>query len=155
MASQITNIYNALDAVTITVGSVTPTSYDLDELPESIHTAQLPCRLLLPVGNDNAGEGRDGEFIAIGTGITINWTIKDLLLWQVSEQGRGLSEFAPKLVEYCGKYADAMRSFKCPYANSALESFSMMPGMYEYPAGSGNWYAGVMCYLQIKEVISG
>lgn len=155
MASQIINIYNALDAVSVTVKGKTPKVYDLEELPESIHTAQLPCRLLLPVGNDNAGEGRDGEFIAIGTGITVNWTVKDLMLWKPSEQGRGLSDFAPVLVEYCGLYADAMRSFKCPYANSALESFSMMPGMYEYPVGSGNWYAGVMCYLQIKEVISG
>ena len=50
---------------------------------------------------------------------------------------------------------DQLRGTLAPTHQSALESFSMMPGMYEYPVGSGNWYAGVMCYLQIKEHISG
>jgi len=153
--SIITNIYAALAAKTITTTSgVTPTVYDLDELPENITTAHLPCRLLLPVGGYPA-EGRDAEFIAIGTGVTINWQITDLMLWQASEQGIGLREFAPELVDYCGKYLDSMRTFKCPYTNSALESFSVMPGEFEWPRGSGRYYAGVICQLNIKEVASG
>lgn len=153
--SVITNIYDALEAVTVTTTSgVTPTVYGLDELPESITTAHLPCRLLLPVGSYPA-EGRDGEFIAIGTGVTITWQITDLMLWQASEQGLGLREFAPELVDYCGEYMDAMRAFKCPYANSALEGFSMTPGEFEWPRGSGRFYAGVICQLNVKEVASG
>lgn len=153
--SVITNIYAALDAKSVsTTSGKTPTVYDLGELPESITTAQLPCRLLLPVGTV-PGEGREGEFIAIGTGMTIVWQITDLMLWQASEQGLGLREFAPELVDYCGKYLDAMRTFKCPYQNSALERVSMIPGEYEWPRGSGRFYAGVLCQLTIREVVSG
>jgi hypothetical protein len=153
--SIITNIYNALDAKTVTTTSgVTPTIYNLDELPESITTAHLPCRLLLPVGN-NPTEALEGQFIAIGTTVTVNWQVSDLMLWQASEQGIGLREFAPELVDYCGKYVDMCRSFKCPYPNSVLEGFTVTPGEYEWPRGSGRFYAGVLAQLVVKEVLNG
>jgi hypothetical protein len=153
--SIITNIYDALEAVTVTTASgKTPTVYNLDELPESITTAHLPCRLLLPVGG-NPSEALEGQFIAICTTVTVNWQISELMLWQASEQGLGLREFAPELVDYCGKYVDAMRNFKCPYTNSVLEGFSVTPGEYEWPRGSGRSFAGVLAQLNIKEVLSG
>lgn len=153
--SEINDIYDALEAITVTTtGGKSPTVYNLDELPKSIDTARLPCRLLLPVGN-NPGEGRDASFIAIGSAMTINWQITDLMLWQATGQGIGLPEFAPELVDYCGKYLDAMRTFKCPSSNSALESVNMTPGIYEWPMASGKYYSGVLCQLNIKEVASG
>jgi len=153
--SIVTNIYDALAASDVTTTSgKTPTVYNLDELPESITTAHLPCRLLLPIGG-NPNEALEGQFIAIGTTVTVNWQVSDLMLWQASEQGLGLREFAPELVDYCGKYVDAMRSFKCPYQNSVLEGFSVTPGEYEWPRGSGRFYAGVLAQLSIKEVLSG
>ena len=153
--SVIRNVYNALAAVTVTTtGGITPTAYDLDELLENVNTAQLPCRLLLPLG-DNPGEGREGQFIAIGTTMSITWQVNEIMLWKASEQGLGLREFAPELVDYCGKYLDAMRAFKCPYANTSLQSVNMIPGEYEWPRGSGRYFAGVVCNLSIKEVLSG
>lgn len=153
--SIISNIYDALAAKEVTTtSSKTPEVYNLDELPESLTTAHLPCRLLLPIGG-NPTEAREGQFIAIGTAVTVNWQVSDLMLWQASEQGLGLREFAPELVDYCGKYVDAMRTFKCPYTNSVLEGFSVTPGEYEWPRGSGRFYAGVLAQLNIKEVLSG
>jgi len=153
--SAINAIYSALELKTVTTTSgITPKIYGLAELPESITTAHLPCRLLLPVGG-NPTEGRDVQFIAIGTGVTAMWQVTDLMLWQASEQGSGLREFAPELVDYCGKYLDMVRTFKCPATNTALDSASMLPGMYEWPVGSGRQFAGVMCQLTIREVASG
>lgn len=153
--SHISDIYAALQALSVTMSDGTiPRAYGLAELPESINTAQLPCRLLLPVGNE-PGEGREGSFIAIGTGMTIVWQVSDLMLWQASEQGLGLREFAPKIVEYAGKYLDAMRGFKCPYQDSSLDGVTIVPGEYEWPRGSGHFFSGVSCQLQIKEVVSG
>ena len=78
--SVILNVYSALKAKTVTTTSeITPVVYDLDELPESITSAHLPCRLLLPLG-DNPGEGREGMFIAIGTTMVIVWRVNDLIL---------------------------------------------------------------------------
>jgi len=154
--SEIIDIYTALEAIAVTsVDGDSITVYGLDELKNSIATAHLPCRLLLPVGDDTRGEGRDGAFIAIGTGMAIDWMVNDLMLWEATSQNVGLREFAPELVSYCGKYLDAMRSFKCPTSNSALSGVYMMPGIYEWPMGSGNYYSGVLCQLTIHEVLSG
>lgn len=153
--SVITNIYAALKAKTVTTtGGATPTVYSLAELPESIVTAHLPCRLLLPLGG-NPTEAREGSFIAIGNSVVVTWQVSDLMLWQASEQGIGLREFAPILVDYCGKYIDMLRTFKCPYQNSNLEGFTVTPGEYEWPRGSGKYYAGVLAQLVIKESLSG
>lgn len=152
--SVILNIYGALSDVGVTVGGQTPVVYNLDALPESVTTAHLPCRLLLPLG-DNPGEGREAQHIAIGTGMTVVWQIADLMLWQASEQGLGLREFAPVLVDYCGKYLDAMRMFRCPYMDSSLENVTVTPSEFEWPSGSGRYYAGVLCLLQIREALNG
>jgi hypothetical protein len=153
--SQITSIYDALEAITVTTTSgSTPMVYNLSDLPKNADTARLPARLLLPVGN-NPGEGREGSFIAIGATMTITWQISDLMLWQATEQGRGLPEFAPELVDYCGEYMDAMRTFKCPTSNSALERVTVTPGIYEWPSMSGKYYSGVLCQLEILEHLHG
>jgi hypothetical protein len=153
--SQITDIYTALEAIAVTTTSgKTPKVYNLEDLPKNADTARLPARLLLPVGN-TPGEGREGQFIAIGTSMTVTWQIADLMLWQASEQGIGLPEFAPELVDYAGKYLDAMRTFKCPTSNSALERVTVTPGIYEWPSGSGKFYSGVLCQLEILEHLHG
>jgi hypothetical protein len=155
-ASAITNIYESLADLEISLtDGTTPYVYGLDELPESITTAILPCRLLLPVSSE-PGDGRDGTHIAIGTAMSIIWQITDFMIWQPSEQGLGMREFAPKLIDYCGKYLDAMRAWgKCPHQNSTLEGVGITPGEYEWPRGSGKLYSGVICRLQIREVVSG
>ena len=155
-ASAITNIYESLADLEISLtDGTTPYVYGLDELPESITTAILPCRLLLPVSSE-PGDGRDGTHIAIGTAMSIIWQITDFMIWQPSEQGLGMREFAPKLIDYCGKYLDAMRAWgKCPSQNSTLEGVGITPGEYEWPRGSGKLYSGVICRLQIREVVSG
>lgn len=154
--SEITSIYTALAAITVTTTSgSTATVFDLDELKNRINTSDLPVRMLLPVGDDTRGEGREGAFVAIGTTMTIDWQVSDLMLWQPLGQGEGLREYAPELVDYCGKYIDAMRTFKCPTSNSSLTGVYMMPGIYEWPMGEGVYYAGVLCQLTIHEVLSG
>ena len=154
--SEITSIYDALEAKSVTTtNGKTPDVYDLGELKNSIHTSDLPVRLLLPVGDDTRGEGREGAFISIGTTMVINWVVNDLMLWQPLGQGEGLKEYAPELVDYCGKYLDMTRTFKCPTTNSSLEGVYLSPGIYEWPMGSGVMYAGVLCQLTIKEVLNG
>lgn len=154
--SEITAIYTALDGVTITLTDSTSVGCkNLTELPQAANTTLNKTRLLLPIG-ENPGEGREGAFIAIGKTITINWQIPDLFIYKPVAQGIGLKEHAPQLIDYCGKYADAMRTFgKAPTPNSTLESFQMIPGEYEWPSGTGNYFTGVLCLLQIKEVLSG
>lgn len=154
--SKLIDIYDAIEAKTVTTTSgKTPTVYNLDALPKSISTAILPCRLLLPIGNES-GDGREGKFVAIGTSMTVDWQINDLMLWQSSQQGLGLEEFAPEIMDYCAKYMDMVRTLKAPTTtDTSLELVSVTPGMYEWPIGSGKWFSGVLCQLTIKEHLHG
>lgn len=151
--SNILTAYDNLEDTTITTTSgVTPKVYNLGDLPDSMDTARLPCRLLLPLGN-TPGEGRDGSFLGIGSSATIQWTVNDLMLWKASAQGVGLREVAEDLVDYAGKYAEAMKDFKCPAADMVLDSWVSTPGEFEWPRGSGRFYAGVACQLVITEAL--
>jgi len=152
--SSVLEMYANLVAQDVSIGGKVVTAYNLESLPPSINTAKLPCRLLLPVG-DMSTEGRDATFIAIGNTITVDWQIKDLMLYRPLGQGIGLHTFAGELVEYAGAYMDMAREFRAPSIFSSLESANALPGIYEYPAGSGNLYAGVLCTLLIHEVING
>jgi hypothetical protein len=151
--SNILTVYDNLAKVTVTTTSgKTPKVYNLTALPESLTTAHLPCRLLLPLGG-MPGEGRDGQFLGIGASATMQWQVNDLMFWQASEQGIGVREFAGELVDYCGKYAEAMKGYKCPASDMVLDGWSVTPGEFEYPLGSGRYYAAVRCQLMITEAI--
>ena len=151
--SNILTAYDNLAAVIVTTTSgKTPKVYNLDSLPENLTTAHAPCRLLLPLGG-MPGEGRDGQFLGLGSSATMQWQVNDLMFWQISEQGIGVREFAEDLVDYCGKYAEAMKTFKCPAADMVLDGWSVTPGEFEFPVGSGRYWAGVRCQLMITEAI--
>lgn len=153
MTSQILSIYAALALKQVSVGGVAPDVFSLAQLPNTADTAATPCRLLLPVG-DNAGEGREVQHIAIGNTITVNWQIKDLMLWKPVAQGIGLREYAPVLVEYAGAYAEMLREFRAPTAtDTVLEGANIQTGIFEYPSGSGKSFYGALCTLDVKEVI--
>lgn len=151
--SALTSIYTALEGKTVTVGTITPQVKGLSTVRTSIDSLSLPCRLLLPVSPRL--EGRDGAFIALGTIARVTWNITDLMLWSFVDAGMGIQSWADDLVGYCAAYAEVMRTFRSPAAQCALEGWTMTPGVFEYPSGSGRWYAGVECNLEITEVLSG
>lgn len=154
MSSAIASIYSALAAKTVTVGTVTPTIYSLASIPHNAATAILPCRMLLPMGNNPTG-GDGFRFIAMGSSAKVEWQVIDLLLWEASSQGRGIEDVAPDLLAYCGAYVDMLRTFTAPTAQSHLVSANCVPGMYQYPAGAGNSYFGVLCTLVVEEALVG
>jgi hypothetical protein len=160
--SEIRDIFTALAAKTIQVesskayGTVTPQIFDLHQLPASAESAKLPARWLLPFGVFPT-EAREYHFVALGSTTKVTWQISDLLLWRSVELGLGLSSDAVDLVNYAGLYADMLRTFRRPVANSQtyIESVNLAIGIYEYPAQSGHFFYGCSCVFHIPEVLSG
>lgn len=156
MASQITNIYDRLAAVTVLYDGVSPTVYHLDTVPNALESAMLPARLLIPMSNR---QGEDFNFIALGTGARVVWTIQDVLLVKPAAQSRGPLDALRKLSAYCGAYADAMRSFREPGQASAgtrttLDRLSVDVVTYEWPSSGGMWYWGAIATLTISEYLT-
>lgn len=159
MTSILPTIYNDLEAMTVTYANkssvnTTPTVYDLDEIPASVQTAQLPCRILLPLGQGQGGS--PNVAILRGAGAQAQWVITDLFLLETAARDAGLYVQAPVLIRYVVAYAEALGKqfqFVHGYSTESLTvSASIVPGMYEYPAGSGVWFYGVKCDVTIEEI---
>jgi len=155
MACQLRTIYNTIAAVSVTAGGKTPTVYNLDSLPDVMHSASVPARLLLPVASNM--EGRNLSFVLAGTGQmrTAQWKITDLLLWQAQAQGRGLEQVAGHLVDYVAAYVNAVAA-KQPLISGqvTLEDMTLTPGVFLYPSSGATAWFGVEVVWQIKEIIA-
>ena len=153
------SIYDDLEAVTVSYldksnASTNPNCFNIDEIPASISTAQLPCRILLPIGQ---GQGGTPTLeILHGAGARAQWNITDLFLLEAAARDMGLYVLAPVLMRYVVAYSEALAiawQFKHGWNVESLSmSASILPGMYEYPAGSGSWFYGVKCDLTIEEL---
>ena len=152
-------IYDDLEAMNVTYlnksnVSVTANCFNLDEIPASVSTAQLPCRILLPIGQGTGGVSN--ARILQGAGVIAQWNISDLFLLETAARDAGLYIQAPVLMRYCVAYAEAFGKqwqFIHGWNTESLSlSSSIVPGMYEYPSGSGTWFYGVKCDLTIEEI---
>lgn len=162
MSSAIGAIYTAIEAMSVLAGEKTPTVYGLTGLPNTVASANLPCRILLDLAN--AGEGQSMEFFSINSGISgggaqyVDWQLSDLLLYLPQAQGLGVKQVAVALVDYTGAYVDACRSNRGLVNTATNEAnvtgLRVAPGIYEYPVSSGNFYWGCMATLTIREIIT-
>lgn len=159
MSSILLTIYDDLEAMAVTyvnksAVSTNPNCFNLDEIPASVQTAQLPCRILLPVGQGQSGTPT--ATILRGAGVNAQWSITDLFLLETAARDAGIYILAPVLMRYCVAYAEALGKqfqFVHGYSTESLTiSSSIVPGMYEYPAGSGTWFYGVKCDVVIDEI---
>ena len=159
MTSQLLNFYSDLDGMTVTYlnkdsVSTTPTVYSLSEIPASVETAHLPCRILLPVGQGQSGT--PNAMIIRSPNVTAQWSITDLFLLETAARDAGLNIQAPVLMAYVVAYVDALSIKFNPvhtsYTNAYITSANITPGMYEYPQGSGTWFYGVKSDIVIEEI---
>jgi len=159
MSSILLTIYDDLAAMAVTyvdksAANATPTVYNLSAIPSSVSTAQLPCRILLPIGQGQGGTPT--ATILRGAGVEAQWIVTDLYLCETAARDAGIYILAPVLMRYVVAYAEALGiqfQFRHGYSTESLTiSSSIVPGMYEYPAGSGTWFYGVKCDVTIDEI---
>lgn len=125
---------------------------DLHQVRNAYERPDLPRRLLLPPGA-NEGSGVV-EFTPLTfSQIQVTWRITDLLLWQAQGQGQGIAEVLPNLTAYIAAYAEMLRSLKRPTSRTAVTGFSPAADVYEWPAGSNQWYWGVRCVVLVSETL--
>ena len=153
MPSVLTDIYATIAAQAITVNGQAVDVLDLGALPNAVESATLPVRLLQPF--NARGEGALQSFWTPGRGVrTIIWGIADLLLWRTSAAGIGLLDIAPDLIAYKVQYADLLSELRdAPQSRWSVTNCTMEVQTFDYPIDGGRWYDGVICQLQITEII--
>jgi hypothetical protein len=153
--SQILSIYDTIAGWTITVSSKTPTVLDVDALPNTADTARLPTRLLMPLGTfAGAGGARDSRFVTLNSITNTTWTIRDLCLWQAVGQGIGYKTIVPVLVEYAGKYLDAVRASRQMTHTAYIQRVDVQPTVVEWPEQSGRFFYAIDATLEVAELNS-
>ena len=113
-------------------------NYDLDTLPESLHSAQLPALLILPIRLREKRLFREpfdslGESAFSGGVNTVVYTLTHMLLAAPRQSGLGMRSHLPQLVTLIDNYINALAgdvtlggALRLP-AEIAAE-----PGVYEY-----------------------
>ena len=96
----------------LNVGGVS-NNFDLDELPHSLHSAQLPALLVLPIELDADRlfrESKDSLHTAAFSGgaKSIHYNLTHLLLAAPADAGLGLRSHLPRLVDLIDAYTAAL-----------------------------------------------
>lgn len=155
MSSAIDTIYNELAATTITVGGITISVKDADELPDKIHRTDCPVRVLTPIYQFGGGveEFSHGETIwqaASGSSPKyVDWTIYDVLLWKPVAASIGAKAWAKELVLYCREYYDMISTLAL--TNVQRVDTYVSPLIIEYPLYTGNYFSGARSTLRMRE----
>ena len=153
--SQILSIYDTIAAWTITVGTVTPTVLDVDELPNTADSWRLPTRVLMPVGSFAGGGGaRNQRFVTLDSITNVTWTIRDLCLWRLVGRGIGYKTIMPILVEYAGLYTDAVRAERQMTHGAYIQAANVQPTVLEWPDGSGRMFYAIDATIDVAELNS-
>ena len=155
--SNLRGLYTALAAIDITfikedTVSETVSAYDLNSIPNTIASANLPIRILTPV--NGRCEGIESASSADeASGRIVVWELTDLMLWRPTAHGSGLRDFASDLTRYIDAYELTMRAHRNILTGFDIMSMRFAPDVYGYPAGGKFDYFGVKIILTIREPI--
>lgn len=131
-------------------------NFDLDELPRSLHSAQLPALLVMPVELDADRlfrERRDslqtGAFS--GGAKSVYYSVTHLLLAAPAEAGLGLRSQLPRLVDLIDSYTAAL-SADVTLGDQLLAParVGVEPGLFPY--GDGEFYGCAFRHTWLLEI---
>ncbi len=131
-------------------------NYDLDELPLSLHCAQMPALLVMPLESQadrRFRERRDSLQTAAFSGgtKTVYYTVTHLLLVAPSEAGLGLRSHLPRLVDLIDGYTAAL-SADVTLGDQLLAParVGVEPGVFPY--GERDFYGCAFRHTWLLEV---
>lgn len=110
-------------------------SYDLDAVPDSLHTAQLPA--LIPFLGDRSEDIVVGGFE--GGSYEARYNVQHILFIDAVAQTRGLRDVLPSIAVFIDRYIAAMKTdaFLSGAISYAMSFRIVEPGIRQYPEGEG------------------
>lgn len=149
MASNLDNILDALQAMTITGYSYTVLRGAT--LKNVVDIATTPCRVISAIGVQSARTQR----ITYGSGSVMRteWTISDAALIRPASMGVGLMDIAPTIEGYLAAYHEAVRSAFDGNSHWTITDVSLRSQVLEWPAASGNYFDAVVASLTVADIV--
>lgn len=145
--SNIDDILQAIADVTVTVNGEDVRGKCGDDMPNSIHSADLPYRQVMLRDSEEDGV----QAISMGS-FQARWSITDRMIWKSVAMGGGLDEILPVLHKYAAQYAATMGQHIKIAKSSLIEQMTAELAVWEYPAESDNKWHIVEYELVVSEV---
>lgn len=146
-----TTIYPAIGNMSVSLNSAVVDVFNLDALPNSIQTAHLPCRLLLPTNQMLTGRNAKPATFSTSGLWSVTWNVVDLVLLEAAGQTRGLLDVAGDIIEYQAAYLTALSALAIG-GGITVEGAQLDPGVFAYPAGTASMFFGVQVTVNVKEL---
>lgn len=150
--SRLREIYKAIEETHVEIANTPVRVRGLDNLTTAVNRANLPLRILLPVGSNAAGRNLN-IITADGSGRSGIWTIPEIMFRAAVSQGQGLEEYAGDLVDYVVNFEQAILERRTSYVGFIHTNLSLDTGEFEWPSGSNVWYFGVRAVHTVGELI--
>jgi hypothetical protein len=149
MGSQLDNILDALQAMTITGYSYTVLRGST--LKNVVDIATTPCRIISAIGVQSSQTRR----LTFGSGAVMRteWTIQDVALIRPASLGIGLTDIAPTLEGYLAAYHEAIRSVVASNSAWVITDVSLRSQVLEWPAASGSFFDAVVATLTASDIV--
>jgi hypothetical protein len=149
MSSNLLDIVNAIEALSVTYNGKAITVRDGTTLVQTPNIADLPMRVISAQGTTG------GQVIRLTLGsqpvINFRWQVTDMMLGQQVGLGRGIKDQSTALLTYAQAYAQQVRSLVT--STWQIEDVTISIGSIEYPESSGTRYHSVTAEFIIKEII--
>jgi hypothetical protein len=86
--------------------------------------------------------------------LAAEWTVSDLCLLYTAGEGLGLEQYEPAMAAYVSGYIDMVRTRRVLIVSPqvTITAVTLTPGVFEWPALSGDNYVGVEAVLTVKEL---
>jgi len=157
--SNLDTIYNAMAGWSFAVAGGDVKCRKPETLKKTLHSHDLPLRMLLPM--DNKLEGQEATIQTMGKAATggclmvVRWRLMDLMYWQAVAKGTGMEQAAERLTEYCQTYLNNYRFNHKLADNIRIVNVNVEPGQYQWPLDveAAPWYFGALATLEITEVV--
>lgn len=148
--TRLLEIYGALAAMNVTLNASVVSVAAYNSKIVALHTAQVPIRILGALGEQDSA-----SFEAVtldGSTVATTWTLTDLALLEAANQST-LADNREAMVRYEVAYVTAIKAnIRLLKPGVVVRRVRMSRGVFQYPAGSNQWWYGVECRPEIEEV---
>ena len=154
MASNLRAITDAITNLSVSFtneagATVTPTAKDINQIPTSVPSADVPIRL---IGVTTEGGNSDSMmFVAVDTNVEYAHTVTELALIENVGLSR-LSDELPDQQRYSDAILGTLVSNRSIYTNSDITSATATRLVTEFPAGTDEWWYAVVTEITVREL---
>lgn len=144
----LSDVYDAIADFNVTVNAKTPTVYKPGTTPEQVHSANLPCRIIMPM--HSPAEGAQTRVRTFGGAVEQILELEDVLLFESVSRGDSLGSKVADLTGYVDTYKAAFSTRHKVSESIWIKYAKFQKTILTYPEGGDTEYLSVIFTLTVE-----